>query len=143
MITKLKFYTNSCKFNLALKATKFILVGFFAVLIDYSTYIILNKLIYSIPVSKASSFIVATSFSFLANKRITFKSHFSIVILLKYLLLYSVTMIFNILVNDFFLAFFNNFKFQTQISFILATGGSATINFIGLNFFVFRNKHLK
>jgi hypothetical protein len=65
------------------------------------------------------------------------------VILLKYLSLYSVTMIFNVLVNDFFLAFFNNFKFQTQFSFIIATGASATINFIGLNFFVFRNKHLK
>ena len=124
------------------KLKSFIIVGLVAVLFDYLTYVSFNTIIHNISISKAFGFIFGTSFSFLGNKTYTFKTNFSIVKFMKYLMLYFLTLNLNILSNNYFLANLNTIKFSGQISFIMATGICAVINFIGLNYFVFHKKFI-
>jgi putative flippase GtrA len=47
-------------------------------------------------------------------------------------------MMFNVFVNSISLGLFINSNLKVQISFILATIISATINFVGMKYFVFK-----
>lgn len=118
---------------------KFLLIGSITVLIDFTTYrgmVVFNP---NVSFAKSLGFALGTGFSFFANRNITFKvindfcSH-----LIKFALLYLISMLINVLINGISLDFFSKSDIKVQISFILATLISATINFIGMKYLVFR-----
>ena len=117
----------------------FLLIGLFAVFIDYFFYSSFVHFGFNISVSKAMGFIFGTSFSFLGNRKITFNSSFTKVKVLKYFILYIITLNLNVFFNNAIINLFSNMKFSTQLSFLLTTGTCAVVNFVGLNYFVFKN----
>lgn len=119
------------------KIKNFLLIGALAVLIDYFLYSTLMHLHFSISFSKAIGFLFGTFFSFLGNRNITFKSRYSKLVIFKYFILYSFTMNLNIFLNIIFIDFFSSLKLVKQLSFFIATGSCAVLNFIALNFLVF------
>lgn len=118
---------------------KFLLIGSITVLIDFTTYRGMAVFYPNVSFAKSLGFALGTGFSFFANRNITFKvrndfcSH-----LIKFALLYLISMLINVLINGISLDFFSKSDIKVQISFILATLISATINFIGMKYLVFR-----
>lgn len=117
----------------------FLIIGALTVLIDYLVY---NCLYWwqvsSIGVAKVVGFLAGTLFAYLANRFWTFrhKSH-ARGSLSRFVLLYAFTLLTNVIVNDW--VFDGLFGIQGSVSFafLIATGVSATMNFIGMKFFVF------
>ncbi len=126
--------------NLPLKKQIFIflVIGSTTVLIDYIFYISIIYLFNLVVIGKIISYILGTVFSFFANSKWTFqykgsdKNNF-----LKFILLYFISMLINSLVNSFMLNFLN-----VNSAFIIATITSATLNFIGMKFFIFKEGNL-
>ena len=125
------------------KVKLFVLIGLVAVFIDYLFYIVLINLGFNILLSKAVGFLFGTNFSFYFNKTFTFSSNFAHIKLFKYLILYVFTMNLNIQINAYLVQFLNDFQCATLIAFFSATGACATINFLGLNYFIFPQHNLK
>jgi putative flippase GtrA len=120
----------------------FLIVGLLTVLIDYLVYSLSRKLIISTSQSKAFGFISGTIFAFLVNRSITFKNYDNIWgHLYKFLILYSGTLFINITINNNLLNWLNHFQYKVQLSFVIATLISATINYIGMKYFVFYTKN--
>ena len=117
----------------------FLIIGLVTVLIDYSTYRSLIFFDSNISIAKSIGFAFGTVFSFIANRNITFnvKNDF-FGHLIKFSLLYFTSMMFNVFVNSVSLGLFTNSNLKVQISFLLATIISATINFGGMKYFVFK-----
>ncbi len=117
----------------------FLIIGFTTILIDYSTYRSLIFFESNISIAKSISFAFGTIFSFIANRSITFnvKNDF-FGHLIKFSLLYSTSLVFNVFVNTISLGLFSNSNLKIQISFILATIISAITNFFGMKYLVFK-----
>ena len=122
----------------------FLIVGLLTVTIDFTLYWITQKFLLNITIAKVTGFISGTIFSFLANRKITFKSLESIQKqLLKFSIIYACTMIINVLINNYLLKHQPFFRYQISFAFIIATLTSASMNFIGMKYFVFfKNKNI-
>ena len=140
----------------------FLILGIFAVLVDYITY---KSLLYFLrneeisngnleDFSKGIGFLSGTLFAYFANKYITFKSQkYKGRALLRFMLLYSTTLFINVYSNASSISLLNFIsKNDTSIvridisagdiyllAFLFATAVSATLNFIGMKWFVFYN----
>ena len=126
--------------NLTLKKQIFIflVIGTTTVLIDYIFYISILHLFNLVILAKTISYILGTAFSFFANRKWTFQYKGSYQNnILKFILLYSLSMLVNSLVNPYMLNFLN-----VNSSFIIATITSATLNFIGMKFYIFKRGDL-
>lgn len=116
------------------EALIFLFVGLTAVLIDFIIYTFLLRLDAQVSVSKVSGFLCGTVWAFFANKQWTFEQQgFSWKMPLRFLLVYLINLGVNVGVNRWAL-----FLFPTLISFLFATALSATFNFLGMKFYVFR-----
>lgn len=120
---------------------KFLFVGSFTVLIDFLAY---SGLIWAdiieINTAKGVSFIIGTIFAYFANRLWTFDhkgSHLASA--WRFGLLYALTLGTNILVNAATLRWFVLSPNIMQIAFLVATGTSATLNFLGMKYYVFRS----
>ncbi|MDA9817576.1 GtrA family protein [Flavobacteriaceae bacterium] len=113
-------------------------IGFVSLVIDASVYIILSDIfIVSKSLSKIISFIIASVNSFLGNKIFTFRlKSFNYKEPIKFILLYSVSLIANSSTHDFFLKIFDGF-----LPFVISTIVSVIINFTGQKLWVFKNKN--
>jgi len=116
----------------------FLVVGITTVLIDFTVY---RGLVWSgLPISAAKSagFLAGTIFAYVANKVWTFgrPSH-SPGSVWRFALLYSVTLGANVLINALALRALEGSALAVQIAFLLATGTSASLNFVGMKYFVF------
>lgn len=120
------------------KIKSFLIIGLIAVFVDYIIYSALVVNGFNISFSKSIGFVFGTSFSFVGNRRVTFNSKFSKLILIKYFLLYLLTVNLNVLLNNKLLVLFFSIEFKKNISFLFATAICAAINFFGLNYFVFK-----
>lgn len=116
----------------------FLLVGATTVLIDFATYRGLAWSGLSVDLAKAAGFLTGTVFAYVANKLWTF-GHVSHApgSLWRFALLYAVTLGANVAINALALRGLTGMGFAVQIAFLLATGTSATLNFLGMKFFVF------
>jgi putative flippase GtrA len=115
----------------------FLIVGSLTVLLDFSTYRSLVWLgIAGIDIAKAIGFLTGTLFAYFANRFWTFghKTH-APGSAWRFALLYAVTLGTNVLVNSLALKLFAN----VIIAFLLATGISAMLNFLGMKLFVFKS----
>ena len=118
----------------------FLIVGILTVLFDFIAYTLcLWSHFFSVSFSKAFGFISGTFFAYLANRFWTF-SHkkkgkggaF------KFAILYLSTLGVNVFVNSISIEILKDITdYSTQLSFLIATGLSATLNFLGMKFFVF------
>ncbi|MEK4345582.1 MULTISPECIES: GtrA family protein [Paenibacillus] len=115
---------------------RFGVTGCSAVLTDsFIYYLLLN--IWSTSISKGMSFLCGAGISFLLNKLWTFEatqntsSH-----IWKFSVLYLGTLSINILMNKLTLSLFPS---MYMIAFLVATGTSMLLNFIGQKWWVFKN----
>ncbi|WP_425273518.1 GtrA family protein [Pseudomonas morbosilactucae] len=118
----------------------FLIVGILTVLIDFLTYRALTQdQVISIEIAKAISFISGTLFAYIANRIWTFgkKSHQSGTAW-KFFTLYSSTLGANVLINSTILNCFTDSALITHLAFLTATCVSATLNFLGMKYIVFR-----
>jgi putative flippase GtrA len=115
------------------------MIGIISLLIDIIVYVLLSDFfLISKSLSKIISFILASINSFLGNKIFTFKlKSYNFREPLKFMLLYSVSLIANSSTHDFFLNVFDGF-----LPFIIASIVSIIINFGGQKLWVFKNKNI-
>ncbi len=115
------------------------MIGIISLLIDIIVYILLSDFfLISKSLSKIISFILASINSFLGNKIYTFKlKSYNFREPMKFILLYSVSLIANSSTHDFFLNVFDGF-----LPFIIASIVSIIINFGGQKIWVFKNKNI-
>ena len=115
------------------------MIGIISLLIDVIVYILLSDVfLISKSLSKIISFILASINSFLGNKIFTFKlKSYNFGEPMKFIILYSVSLIANSSTHDFFLNIFDGF-----LPFIIASIVSIIINFGGQKLWVFKNKNI-
>jgi putative flippase GtrA len=130
------------KNRISLELKKFLAVGMIAVSLDWGIYLALVNFfgLGAVP-SKGLSYITGTVFAFIANGRLVFQSDLAPVNFLKHLLLYT----FSLLSNTLAFAFLkSNFYFDSPTilgaALLAATFVSTVINFMGMRFWVFKNK---
>ncbi|MDG2059498.1 MAG: GtrA family protein [Flavobacteriales bacterium] len=120
------------KINKELK--RFLVAGLSAVCTDLVMYYVLLNF-FPIGVSKGISFLSGTIVAYLINKYWTFeKSEKSIKEVVNFGFLYSITLLANVTINKIVLDNTDMFF----LSFLLSTGVSAALNFIGQKFWVFK-----
>lgn len=131
---------------LKLELAIFIVAGGLTVLIDFIIY---RGLIYcnllgddAINLAKSIGFIGGTIFAYFANRFWTFKNKtVSKGSIGRFALIYSLSLIANIAINHLSILILGigilNHQTLIMVSFILATGVSAILNFLGMKFFVF------
>lgn len=109
------------------EVSRFLIAGFSAVGTDLCTYyILLNFLTHDL--AKAISFIIGTVVAFVINKYWTFEKHKkSYIEMIKFGVLYSVTLGANVVTNNVVLEYTN----IVILAFLVATGISTVLNFIG------------
>lgn len=129
----------------------FLIVGLLTVAIDFLLY---RGILYikpfgfeNINIAKGFSFIGGTIFAYFANRFWTFNQQSTRAgSVVRFIAVYILGLIANIIVNHlcitWFKAFFNLAELSIILAFVLATGVSATLNFIGMKFFVFTDKRI-
>ena len=130
----------------------FLVVGLLTVGIDFVIY---RGFIYlqpfgleSINIAKGFSFISGTLFAYFANRFWTFQQQTTGPgSVLRFIVVYILGLVANIAVNYLCIEWFSSpaiaLDYTLFIAFIIATGVSATLNFIGMKFFVFTDRHTK
>ena len=116
----------------------FIFIGLLTVFLDYFIYSLLAfYFFFYISFSKALGFIGGTIFSYVMNSKITFgKNKYDEGSILRFLTIYSFSLLVNVISNNFFLVLF-----ESVISaYLIATFFSALLNFLGMKFYVFNEK---
>lgn len=119
--------------------TIFLIVGCLTVLVDFLSYRALNEFgLFDINMAKAAGFLTGTLFAYFANRFWTFghKSHIS-GSAWRFVFLYAGTLCANVLINALVLKLFANTVVAFEVAFLVATGVSACLNFLGMKFFVF------
>lgn len=119
----------------------FIVVGLLTVLVDfvfYRGFVLLD--LADVDIAKALGFVAGTIFAYFANKLWTFnhKEH-APGSAWKFAILYACTLIVNVLVNALVLNALSQVTGGIQIAFLIATAVSASLNFLGMKFLVFKS----
>ncbi len=118
----------------------FVVVGLLTVLVDLTVYrTTLAAGVGSVAAAKAAGFLAGTVFAYFANKAWTFgHARPAPGSALRFALVYGATLLANVSVNAGVLAL----GAGTMLAFLAATGVSATLNFAGMKFLVFRPQAL-
>jgi putative flippase GtrA len=122
----------------------FLIVGTLTVIVDLIFYRgIASSEIVGVDLAKALGFIVGTIFAYFANRLWTF-GHKSKAAgsAWRFGALYATTLFINVLINSVSLTLLPKIDISVHAAFLLATGVSAALNFIGMKFFVFKSSHL-
>lgn len=118
----------------------FLIVGALTVLVDFASYrgLVLLRLM-GTDLAKAAGFLTGTLFAYFANRFWTFghTSHPPGSVW-RFAILYASTLGANVLINSFALKLLADVMGSMQLAFLLATGVSASLNFVGMKFFVFK-----
>lgn len=122
------------------EAVIFLVVGSLTVLLDFLTYrgLVWTALL-GIDAAKAAGFLTGMAFAYFANRVWTFgHARQAAGSAPRFVALYTLTLGANVLINALVLIACAGFAGAVGIAFLLATGTSAVLNFIGMKFFVFR-----
>ena len=123
--------------NLWSKVARFLLVGGSSTLIDFSMYMFLS---YWGPMelAKAAGMIIASFYSYIANKLFTFKNKekTSCSYLVRFYLVFVANLVVNVSVNSFVYWL----TYVKVIAFVVATAAGMVVNFCGQYLFVFSQK---
>ena len=119
----------------------FLVVGSLTVLIDFATYrgLVLVDLL-NVNWSKGMGFVMGTVFAYFANRFWTFshKQHLA-GSAWRFAVVYTATLTVNVVVNGLALNILEELSMAVQFAFLMATGLSATLNFLGMKYFVFKS----
>mgnify|MGYP001807147424 CR=1 FL=1 len=120
----------------------FLIVGGLTVLIDFLAYRGLLRLgLADVDPAKAAGFLAGTLFAYFANRFWTFGRQSSAPGgVWRFAALYAATLGVNVGVNALALTLLASLSAAVQLAFLLATGVSASLNFLGMKLFVFRRK---
>ena len=120
----------------------FLIVGTLTVLIDFVSYrgLIIFEIM-ELNMAKATGFIIGTLFAYFANRIWTFGAVTHIPgTAVRFTVLYACTLFSNVLINQVILEIFSEGIAFIQVAFLIATGVSASLNFLGMKLFVFKSK---
>lgn len=119
---------------------RFIIVGGCSTSIDFAIYILLSIKL-SVKLAKTISMVIASIFSYLANKRFTFENRdrTNWRYIVKFYMVFSLNMIANVGANSFVLGVSHNKIW----AFAFATIIGMTVNYVGQRVLVFRYKSTK
>jgi len=129
----------------------FLVVGLLTVGIDFVIY---RGFIYlqpfgleSVNIAKGIGFISGTLFAYFANRFWTFQQQTTgSGSVLRFIMVYILGLVANIAVNYLCIEWFSSptiaLDYTLFIAFIIATGVSATLNFMGMKFFVFTDRKI-
>jgi len=113
---------------------RFLVAGLSAVGTDLIAYFILLNFL-SHDVAKGTSFLLGTIVAYIINKYWTFEKHEkSYMEMMKFGVLYSITLGANVMTNNVVLEYTN----IVFLAFLIATGVSTILNFLGQKWWVFR-----
>lgn len=123
----------------------FLIVGSLTVVVDFLTYqALLEWAGLDAGLAKAFGFLAGTVFAYVANRYWTFgRKHHRSGSFWRFGLVYAITLAVNVLINSVVLQKMTGAFAAVQIAFLLATGVSAILNFIGMKLFVFRERGVK
>jgi putative flippase GtrA len=118
----------------------FLVVGATTVLLDFVSYRGLVEFeMRAVDIAKATGFLIGTLFAYFANRFWTFGHRQQVYnSAWRFVVLYASTLGTNILINSLALKLFADAVAAIQFAFLLATGVSASLNFLGMKFFVFK-----
>ena len=116
----------------------FLIVGFTTVAIDFAFYRFLLWTGVEIDVAKACSFTIGALFAYAANKTWTFKQKKHGLAPVAFAMLYGSTLVVNTFTNGVIVRILPHEYWAIIVAFIIATGVSATLNFTGMKWIVFR-----
>ena len=121
------------------QVTRFLLIGIFVTTIDYAVYQFLLLYFDNFFVPKGIGFITGTLLAYLLNRRYTFSSRRNINSSINsFFSLYLISLVVNTNLNSLVISLFGNDTVTLNLAFVLATIASATINFVGMKFYVFK-----
>ena len=118
---------------------RFLIVGITTVLIDFVIYLLLLFFDFETDLSKALSFSGGAIFAYFANRSYTFQSERNG--LLRFILfsaLYLLTLTINVGMNELVLSVLGEAQLFIVFAFLIATSLSATINYIGMKYIIFK-----
>lgn len=120
---------------------RFLVVGLITVLIDFISYLILVYYNFDVSLSKGISFSIGALFAYFANRSYTFQSSKKGVLrFISFLALYISTLTANVASNKLILNLLGHFEYSLILAFFIATVISATLNFIGMKYYVFSSR---
>ena len=117
-----------------------LVVGTLTVLVDLVSYRLCLETGLPVPLAKTIGFLSGTIFAYFVNRFWTFQSQSSHVALFKFLLLYLSTLLTNVGVNQIVFEAVPLGERGQLFAFLVATSVSATLNFLGMKYIVFREK---
>jgi putative flippase GtrA len=122
----------------------FLLVGGTTAFIDFAVYkgLLLSGLT-DVHTAKIIGFLSGTLFAYVANRFWTFQHNGrASKSVMRFGFLYALTLGVNVLVNGFVLQALEGFGGRVLAAFLVATGVSASLNFIGMKMFVFNTNSM-
>lgn len=119
----------------------FLVVGCLTVALDFTVYRSLTYFfLCCISLAKAIGFVSGCIFAYFANRFWTFKQRGTRSgSLWRFALVYAVGLVSNVLINQGILSSWNSLT-ALYVAFLVATGVSATLNFMGMKWFVFTQR---
>ena len=128
---------------LAKQLQRFLIVGFTTVLIDFTVYRLLLYLDSPTAIAKGLGFIAGTIFAYFANKLWTFsRAKGGANVFSMFIALYLITLIINVGVNSGVVSVLGEEELFLMLAFLVATGTSATLNFVGMQMIVFGKQRI-
>lgn len=120
--------------------TLFLIVGSTSSSIDFLIYsAILHSSTIGISFAKGLSFLVGTVFTYLASRFWTFgHTDHEPGSPWRFGILYILTLIANVAINEISLKYLSDVRFSVPFAFLITTGISASLNFFGMKWFVFK-----
>lgn len=120
---------------------RFAVVGVLAVLTDFCVYQLLLWAGLGTAAAKASSFVAGAVLAYVLNRSWTFQAKGGAAVVSRFFLLYGATLACNVAVNAAILAILpisgRMSGAATMTAFVVATGFSATLNYLGMRWCVF------
>jgi putative flippase GtrA len=118
---------------------RFLIVGFTTVVLDFIIYLLLLFFDFETSLAKAISFCSGAIFAYFANRGYTFQSNRKGFLgLIFFSMLYMSSLMINVGINELVLSALSGINFIIIIAFLTATSLSATINYIGMKYIIFK-----
>ncbi|WJV54599.1 GtrA family protein [Pectobacteriaceae bacterium CE70] len=117
---------------------RFLFVGTITVCVDFLCYRFSHSLRIDLAYAKAIGFISGTLFAYFVNRFWTFSAKDApLASVWRFVVVYSLNLCVNVLLNMGVLALLAGTNYAVVIAFLIATGTSAVLNFVGMKFYVF------
>jgi len=121
----------------------FLIIGVSMVFLDLAAYRTLMWTGVGIDFAKGLAYCTGTVCAYFLNRRFTFRAKGSAKSFIAYVLLYLTSLLLNVGVNGAILRLLESEgEVALAIAYVCATGLTATANFLGLKFIVFRERRL-